>query len=154
MDGNRVVTSESSGSGPPTKAEGAMATLYGYAGTIEPWWAAWPSSDDGARGTGSAATGIAPVGGGTVCAVTAGDDFDAARTPARGGTFGSGLSDPLTSPCCGPVSLYGDWTGEPRRGGVTSGAEPECEGALGVGELRKRDMRGPSNEGGPQVVDV
>lgn len=81
-----------------------------------------------------------------MCAFTAGDDFDAARTPARGGTFGSGLSDALTS-WCGPVSLYGDWTGEPRRGGVTSGAEPECEGALGVGELRKRDMRGAVEQG-------
>lgn len=81
-----------------------------------------------------------------MCAVTAGDDFDAARTPARGGTFGSGLSTSLTS-CRGPVSLYGDWTGEPRRGGVTSGAEPECEGALGVGELRKRDMRGSVERG-------
>lgn len=109
MLGRRVVSSESSGKGPPLNAAGTMATLYGYAGTRLEWvpvgvegsLAAGVDDPPGDAGEG----GVSDAGGRVTSSVLFGDAGmgDRPRLP-------SSLSDSFSS-------------GEPRRGGVMSGVE-------------------------------
>lgn len=139
----------SSGKGPPLKAAGAIATLYGYAGTRDDECEA-PLADEtllvGVEGSdGPPLADELDDGEDEI-----GTELDrrpllvlASAAVAAGGWIGRGA--PSRSPL-----WSGESSGLPRSGGVTSGFEPD--GRLGVGELRTAAMparpAGERGEGG------